>query len=42
MVNGEPIIHNGEATGATPGTMLSGPGMEFDRDHLADLPLAAE
>jgi len=42
IVNGEPIIHNGEVTGATPGTMLGVRGSEFDQDYLADLQMAAE
>ncbi|MDF8332214.1 N-acyl-D-amino-acid deacylase family protein [Novosphingobium cyanobacteriorum] len=42
IVNGEPILHNGEITGATPGAMLGVRGAQFDRDCLADLRIAAE
>jgi N-acyl-D-amino-acid deacylase len=42
IVNGKPILHNGVATGATPGTMLGVRGAQFDQDYLVDLPIAAE
>lgn len=42
VVNGEPIFHSGESTGATPGRMLGVGGPELDMRLLDELPIAAE
>ena len=42
IVNGEPILHGGKVTGATPGAMIGVRGAEFDRDYLAGRQIAAE